>query len=161
MGWYVFAFLPASMLYFLTTVGFALQRTWILALANFFGLCTTLSLNLLLSRMLGPSGIAIPYLIVASCLALALAIWHQKIMRIPLFVRDFGWLGKIGLASVLFLLLLLITGSLFPHAAQDVVSSAVLLLSGGFGAAAYGAALYGTGLPEIRSLMKRIARKNT
>jgi putative peptidoglycan lipid II flippase len=162
MGWYAFGFLPASLLYLLTTIGFALQRPWMLALVNFVGMCATLSLNLLLSRLLGPSGIAISYLIIASLLALALAVWYQKFLHIPLFVRDFSWLGKIGLASALFLLVLLVTGYFLPHSTQDSVSCAVfLILSGILGIAAYGVTLYGTGLPEIRSLIQRVAGKNS
>ena len=121
----------------------------------------TLGLNLLFSRIFGPAGIAVAYLIVASLMALVLIVWFQNFLHTRFRIRKWrGWKGRpcfrhvfIGLNHY---------RNLLPHPAQEFLPGILrLFLSGLLGVTVYASALYLAGLPEIRLLVKRIGKKSS
>jgi putative peptidoglycan lipid II flippase len=160
LGWYAFAFIPAGMLYLLVNLGFAVQSPWSIARLTFLGLGLTLVLNLSLSRIWGPSGIAVSYLITACLLVAAYLLWFKIKMRLPLLIPGAGWIGKTVLAAMMGLAAMAGIGYLLPLPEPDFLGSAIrILLSGVFGIAAYSATLYLTGQPEIRESMSIIRKR--
>jgi putative peptidoglycan lipid II flippase len=160
LAWYAFALIPAAILSLLTNIGFAIHRPWVIAGWTAAGLCATLGLNLLFSHFFGPSGIAMSYLVVTSVLTLGLIVSFQKTQHLPLLLLDRKWLGKFMLASILCLGAVLAAGRWFSFPAQGFVASAIrLLLDGLLVVAVYGSVLFITGLPEIRTLGRRVFGK--
>ena len=157
LGWYAFAFIPASVLYLLINLGFTVQRPWVIARLTLLGLGATLVLNLSLSRILGPLGIAVSYLITSYLLVAGFLVWFGITMRLPLLLPDIEWLGKTVLAAVLGLVTMIGLGYLLPASTMDFIGSALrILLTGTLGTAVYCLLLYATGQSEIRDAMKKI-----
>ncbi len=160
LGWYAFAFIPAGMLFLLVNLGFAFQRPWSIARLTFLGLGLTLVLNLSLSRIWGPSGIAVSYLITACLLVAAYLLWYRIKMRLPLLLPGAGWIGKTALAAVMSLAAMAGIGYLLPFPEPDFIGSVIrILLSGVFGITVYSAMLYLTGQPEIREFISIIRKR--
>jgi putative peptidoglycan lipid II flippase len=160
LGWYAFAFIPGSILYLLINLGFALRRPWVIARLTFCGICLTLILNLTLSRLLGPAGIAVSYLITITFLAAAFLLWLVKEMRMPPLLPDAAWLVKILLASILCLVFWLGIGYIFPGARSGFYGNITrLLLVGMVGAGIYVLTLYAVGQQEIRTIIQSVRNK--
>jgi putative peptidoglycan lipid II flippase len=160
LGWYSIAFIPASLVYGLTHVFFSMQRFWTIVRIHLAGCLATLGLNIILGLRFGPSGIALSYLIVVSAIAIFLFQRLRAFLPAGSILLDIRWLGKVGLASILYLFVLFLSERLFIQPTQDFVSRAIgLLLIGVLGMTFYCSMMYIAGLSEIRLLVKKALAK--
>jgi putative peptidoglycan lipid II flippase len=158
VGWYALAFLPASVLFLINHVFFALRRPKILILLGGGSIALTALLDYSLSRIWGTVGIAATYVAVAALYA-AGAAWI--LARSPNPVRILPgarWLGKVILAAMGLVAAVEGTGAALSRWPLGGHSDEIAVVCSAFlGSLSYAVILWLTGVPEFKALRERAA----
>ena len=157
VGWYGLALVPASIVYLVIHVMFAVGRPRPIAMIGAASVIATIGLDYLFSRAWGFRGIAVVYVLVASLWALGGAqILARSKERITFFPGT-AWVGKIALAAAVSLVAVMATTAfLYPRELGRLRDEVVVAVGTISGAISYSGVLWLSDLPELVLIRARL-----